>query len=56
MLAAPHRTQVVENLMGVGAWRVALVINLDAISSLDGAWVRVTQKSLESDAQMVAQG
>ena len=52
MLAEPNRTQVVENLMGVGAWRVALVINLDAISSLDPSYA----KSFENVAQIVAQG
>ena len=47
MLAAPKSTEVVENLMVVGVWRVALVIKLDARSGVEEAWVQVTQKVLK---------
>ena len=47
MLAAPNSTQVVENLVVLGVWRVALVIKLDARSGVEGAWVQVTQKVLK---------
>ena len=49
MLAAPNRAQVVENLMGVGVWRVALVIKLDVRSGVEGAWVHVVQKETPFD-------
>ena len=47
MLAAPNPTEVVENLMVLGLWRVALVIKLDARSGAAGAWVQVMQKVLK---------
>ena len=47
MLAAPNSTQVVENLVVWGVWRVALVIKLDGRSGVEGAWVQVTQKVLK---------
>ena len=47
MLAAPISTQVVENLMVWGVWRVALVIKLDARSGGEGAWAQVMQKALK---------
>ena len=40
-------TQVVENLMVLGVWRVALVIQLDAISGVEGAWGQVMEKVLK---------
>ena len=47
MLAAPNSTQVVEHLMVLGVWRVALVIQLDARSGVEGAWGQIMEKVLK---------
>ena len=47
MLAVPNSIQVVESLMVLGVWRVALVIQLDARSGVEGAWGQVMEKVLK---------